>query len=65
VYDAPDCSNPNTAMTIVGFATATIDEVKNPGNIIRGRVHCDVVQPNARGGGAHFGTKGSIPGLVQ
>jgi hypothetical protein len=65
VYDAPDCSNPNTAMTIVGFATATIYEVVNSGRIVRARLECDVVQPNSRGGGANFGTKGSIPGLVQ
>jgi Flp pilus assembly protein TadG len=65
VYDAPDCSNPNTALTIVGFATATIDQVENHDKIIRGRVECHTVQPNARGGGALFGTKGSLPGLVQ
>jgi len=65
VYDAPDCANPNKAMTIVGFATATIYEIENRRRIIRARVHCNVVQPNTRGGGAQFGTLGSIPGLVQ
>jgi hypothetical protein len=65
VYDAPDCSNPHAAMTIVGFATATIYEVENQDKIIRAQVQCNVVQPNTRGGGALFGTKGSIPGLVQ
>jgi Flp pilus assembly protein TadG len=65
VYNASDCANPSTPRTIVGFATATIDEVENPGRIIRGRVQCDIVRPNMRRGGPHFGTKGSIPGLVQ
>jgi hypothetical protein len=65
VYNASDCANPNTALTIVGFATATIDQVDNHDKIIRGRVECDTVQPNARGGGALFGSKGSLPGLVQ
>jgi Flp pilus assembly protein TadG len=65
VYDAPDCSSPNTAMTIVGFATTTIYEVERRNRIIQARVQCNVVQPNTRGGGAQFGTKGSIPGLVQ
>jgi hypothetical protein len=65
VYDAPNCSNPNGAITIVGFATATIDQVENNHKTIRGRVPCNMVQRNARGGGANLGTKGSIPGLVQ
>jgi hypothetical protein len=65
VYDAPGCANPNTPLTMVGFATATIDEVENPGRIIRGRVQCGIVQSNTRGGGPNFGTKVSIPGLVQ
>jgi hypothetical protein len=66
VYDVPDCSNPSGAITMVGFATATINQVQGPPDrIIRGQVQCDGVQPNSRGGGAHFGTKGSIPGLVQ
>jgi Flp pilus assembly protein TadG len=65
VYDAPDCANPNSTLTIVGFSTATIYEVESSHRIIRGRVQCNMVQANTRGGGANFGTKGSIPGLVQ
>ena len=65
VYDASDCANPHTPLTIVGFATVTIDEVENPGRIIRGRVQCDIVRSSMQRGEAHFGTKGSIPGLVQ
>jgi hypothetical protein len=65
VYDAPDCSNPNGTLTIVGFTTATIYEVESSHRIVRGSVQCNMVQSNTRGGGANFGTKGSIPGLVQ
>jgi hypothetical protein len=66
VYDFADCSNPNTSLTIVGFATMVIYQVEPPPDrLIRARVECDAVQPNARGGGVNFGTKGSLPGLVQ
>jgi hypothetical protein len=65
VYDAPDCANPNTTLTIVGFTTATIYHVDSASKIIEGQVQCGMVQANTRGGGANFGTKGSIPGLVQ
>ena len=65
VYDAPNCANPNETFTIVGFATAIIYEVESSHRIVRGHVQCDMVQPNTRGGGALYGTKGSIPGLVQ
>jgi Flp pilus assembly protein TadG len=66
VYDFPNCSNPPTAITIAGFATAILDQVQvSPDLLITGRIACGVVQPNARGGGPNFGTKGSIPGLVQ
>lgn len=66
VYNYSDCSNPNTSLTIVGFATMVIYVVTPPPDrLIRARVECDTVQPNARGGGINLGTKGSIPGLVQ
>jgi hypothetical protein len=66
VYDASNCSNPNGAITIVGFATARIYDVQGPPNrTISAQVACNVVQPNTRGRGANFGTKGIIPGLVQ
>jgi hypothetical protein len=66
VYDFADCSNPNTTLTIIGFATMVIYQVEPPPDrLIRARVECDAVQPNARGGGVNFGTKGSIGGLVQ
>ena len=66
VYDFSNCLTPATAVTIVGFATAIIDQVQVvPDPLITGRIECGMVQPNARGGGPNFGTKGSIPGLVQ
>jgi hypothetical protein len=65
VYDWPDCSNPNKAITVVGFATAEIYEVQGaPAKTIFARVICNLVD-EGRSGGGNYGTKGSIPGLVQ
>jgi len=66
VYDWEDCSNPNTNITIVGFATAIIKNVVCPpaGQEITAIVICDNSEPG-RGGGGNYGTKGSIPGLVE
>ncbi len=65
VYDWEDCSNPNTSITIVGFATIVITNVQDsPVHQIDGYVICNNVEPG-RGGGGSYGTLGSIPGLVQ
>jgi hypothetical protein len=65
VYDRSDCSNPNTAIRIAGFATVVIRQVlDSPDKIIDGDVVCDSVE-TGRGSGENFGTKGSIPGLVK
>ena len=66
VYDLSDCSNPNETLTILGFATVVITEVLAPpdGQLIQAKVICDMIEP-ARGGGTNYGTKGSIPGLVE
>jgi len=66
VYQSTSCSNPSGAVTIVGFSSVTIYNVLAPpdGQLIEGKVKCDVYE-EARGGGAEFGTKGSIPGLVR
>lgn len=57
--------NPSGLITIVGFASITIKEVLNPPDkIIVATVICEEVKPG-RGGGADYGTKGSIPGLVE
>ena len=58
------CS-PNGMVTIVGFATIVITSVVGPpANTIYGAVQCDIVD-SGRGSGGNYGTKGSIPGLVQ
>lgn len=51
VYDFPNCSNPPTALTIVGFATAILDQVQVfPESLITGRIECGMVQAQgARG----------------
>lgn len=65
VYDSSDCSNPSGAITIVGFATIVITGVQNaPTKQIDGYVVCNNVE-SGRGSGRQYGTKGSIPGLVQ
>lgn len=65
VYDSADCTNPNKAITIVGFSTVTIYEVLTaPEKTILARVVCDNID-EGRGGGGTYGTLGSIPGLVQ
>jgi Flp pilus assembly protein TadG len=65
VYSSSDCSNPGGAITIVGFATVRIESVQDsPVHQIDGRVVCESVQ-FGRGGGKNYGTKGSIPGLVE
>jgi Flp pilus assembly protein TadG len=64
VYDSSSCENPNQTLEIIGFATIEIDEVVGaPNPTVRGRVICDF--KDQRGGGGNYGTKGTIPGLVQ
>lgn len=68
VYDSEDCSNPNPGDTlrVIGFAEITITAVlEAPQKIIEGVIKCDYVAPDSRGGGGEYGTKGSIPGLVE
>jgi hypothetical protein len=62
-----DCSNPNQAKPIVGFARIKMDDVCNsPDKIIRGIVECSYVEPtDSRGGGGSYGVLGPIPGLVE
>ena len=68
VYDSADCSNPNPGdtLTVKGFAEITITAVlETPEKIIEGVIKCNYVAPDSRGGGGEYGTKGSIPGLVE
>jgi Flp pilus assembly protein TadG len=69
VYDWPDCSNPNTAIKIVGYAPIRMETVLDAGNdgkTVVGQVTCDQFsKDDTRGGGLYTGIKGSIPGLVE
>ena len=66
VYDLNDCSNPHGEITIVGFSEVTITGVLTaPQKQILASIKCNFVTPDSRGGGEYFGTKGSIPGLVE
>ena len=66
VYPNQGCSNPNSLMMTIGFASACVWEVQAPpvGQVINARVTCGEVT-NGQGGGGNFGTLGSIPGLVE
>jgi hypothetical protein len=67
VYDWHDCDNPNTAIRIAGYAMIDLTDVLGPPDkLLRGRIMCDYVSNgDNRGGGGNYGTKGSIPGLVE
>ena len=62
VYEWQDCSHPNTAITIGGFATVEFSGVGVPpeDTELTGQVLCNNVEPGPSGG-PDFGTKGSIP----
>jgi Flp pilus assembly protein TadG len=66
VYQSTDCSNPNTPMQIIGYSSVRITNVLAPpaGQLVEATIQCGLVD-GGRGGGAAFGTLGSIPGLVQ
>jgi len=65
VYDMQCADNPTGFIRIVGFATAIVTGVKtSPSNEITAKVVCDTIN-EGRGGGNYYGTKGSIPGLVD
>jgi len=67
VYDWGDCSNPNAAIYIVGYSTIRMTDVLGPPDkLVLGKVLCDSFSDfDTRGGGGQFGTKGTIPGLVE
>ena len=66
VYDtgSASCSNPNTTMMTVGFASACVYNVTSNPRLIQAIVTCGEVT-GGQGGGGNFGTLGSIPGLVK
>ena len=65
VYESDDCSNPTQAPMVKGFAEVTITEVlESPDKKINAKIKCGYVNAD-RGGGGEYGTKGSIPNLVE
>jgi Flp pilus assembly protein TadG len=65
VYESNSCSNPSGSIKILGFATAKITQVlPPPDKTIIAEVQCKYVNLS-RGSGGNYGTKGSIPGLVE
>lgn len=64
VYASDSCDNPNKSIEIAGFAKAVITEVDVDTKTIIADVECGYIDPG-RGGGAEYGTKGTIPGLVE
>jgi hypothetical protein len=70
VYDRPgdttdNCGNPNARYTIAAFVTIRLREVIGAaGKFLNGTVICGPIKPG-HGSGGKYGTKGSIPNLVQ
>jgi len=65
VYDRDDCSNPNEALTILGFATTRVFNVTgSPDHVVEATLVCEEYV-EARGGGGSYGTYGVIPNLVE
>jgi hypothetical protein len=69
VYQSADCSNPNGAILIVGFARATIYQVTTaPTNMVNARVECGIFDAGdlGDGGGANdYGTLVASPLMIQ
>lgn len=66
VYDRNDCSNPTGLIKIVGFVTVIVTKVVSTGSkSFDGFIACEVVETARSGAGANYGTRGSIPGIVQ
>ncbi|MDH5563131.1 MAG: pilus assembly protein [Nitrospirota bacterium] len=69
VYDSDDCGNPGGAITIVGFATATVTEVlEAPEKQIMAKVTCDKILDGRPGGtmvNGGMSPLSTIPALVS
>jgi Flp pilus assembly protein TadG len=67
VYDSPNCTPPNGALPIVGYAEARITNVQGaPNHLISATVLCNIFEGNTTGGGPPFGpVLSTIPGLVE
>jgi Flp pilus assembly protein TadG len=66
VFEASTCVNPNGPFKIVGYATATVYQVKTGGTKwIDAQVSCNVVDLGEGGNDVDFGTLVGMPGMVQ
>ena len=65
--EGPDCGNPSGFTPIVGYATIQLTDVlPSPSKELYGKLMCElVIEDDSRGGGGDYGTKGSIPCLVE
>ena len=62
------CANPTGSLQIVGFATVVVMAINGSGETPQHRIFAKVTcgdKELGRGGGANFGTMGTIPGLVE
>ena len=67
VYQSPECSPPNGALPIIGYAEARITNVQgSPNHLISATVLCNIFEGNTTGGGPPYGpVLSTIPGLVE
>ena len=66
--DKDGCSNPTGSLQVVGFATVVVMAVNGSGETPQHRIFAKITcgeKVPGRGGGADFGTVGTIPGLVE
>ena len=67
VYQSPDCTPPNGAIPIIGYAEARITNVQGaPNFLISATILCNIFEGNTTGGGPPYGpVLSTIPGLVE
>jgi len=67
VYQSSECTPPNGAIPIIGYAKARITAVQGaPNFLIQATILCNIFEGNTVGGGSPFGPVFStIPGLVE
>ena len=67
VYKSPNCTPPNGAIPIIGYAEARITNVQGaPNFLISATILCNIFEGNTTGGGPPFGpVLSTIPGLVE
>ena len=71
VYESDDCSNPNELLTIVGYATVKMTAVNGSAvqpsyakHTVFGEIAWEKYS-DGYGGGGEYGTKGTLPNLVE